>query len=276
MKIAFLADIHANYPALMAVLKEVEEWRPDQIWIAGDVINRGKYPIECMEMVLEGQRNKGWMVIRGNHEDYILQYLANPIGYQSEHIHQHTAWTAAQVSSLTSDIESLPEKLEQHLDAFGTLRMLHASMQHNRDGIFPTYSDEQITRRIQPAPAVYVTGHTHTAFQRQVGQTLVINAGSVGLPFDGDWRPGFVQAVIDGDQIDARIRRVEYDQGKYLEEITSSEYLGQIGHLGRIMHFEQLHARSHLAQFVSQYEAQVQSGNMSMRQAVDDYLQWQG
>ena len=72
MKIAILADIHSNLPALQAVVSHIEQWKPDEVMVAGDIVNRGPRPLECLEVIREKQRTDGWLVVRGNHEDYVI------------------------------------------------------------------------------------------------------------------------------------------------------------------------------------------------------------
>jgi predicted phosphodiesterase len=52
MKLAVLADVHANWQALQAVAADLERWQPDRVVVAGDVINRGPRPLECAKFVL--------------------------------------------------------------------------------------------------------------------------------------------------------------------------------------------------------------------------------
>ena len=68
MKLAVLADIHANLSGPLAVAAHVDAWRPDQVIVAGDVANRGPRPVECLAFVQERQRSAGWLVVRGNEE----------------------------------------------------------------------------------------------------------------------------------------------------------------------------------------------------------------
>ncbi|HLB49171.1 MAG TPA: metallophosphoesterase [Anaerolineales bacterium] len=60
MKIAILADIHANIVALQTVADHIGQWRPDAVIVAGDVVNRGPRPLGCLRFVQEKQRAKGW------------------------------------------------------------------------------------------------------------------------------------------------------------------------------------------------------------------------
>ena len=72
VKIAVLADIHANLAALEAVSEHIEHWQPDSIAIAGDIVNRGPRPRECWGFVQERMAQDGWLVLRGNHEGYVI------------------------------------------------------------------------------------------------------------------------------------------------------------------------------------------------------------
>ncbi|NTU66001.1 MAG: metallophosphoesterase, partial [Chloroflexi bacterium] len=71
MKLAVLADIHSNWRALQAVADHIEQWQPDRVVVAGDVINRGPRPVECADFILA----RGWAWVRGNHEEYVLSHV---------------------------------------------------------------------------------------------------------------------------------------------------------------------------------------------------------
>ena len=72
MKVAVLADIHGNINALETVAEHIEGWGADAVVVAGDVINRGPLPLACLTFVQQRQHSDGWLVVRGNHEDYVL------------------------------------------------------------------------------------------------------------------------------------------------------------------------------------------------------------
>ena len=68
MKVAALYDIHGNLPALEAVLADVQQHHVDQIVVAGDNINMGPFSVQVLERI------RGYAVIRGNHELYLLDH----------------------------------------------------------------------------------------------------------------------------------------------------------------------------------------------------------
>ena len=72
MKLAVIADIHANLAALETVVDHLTAWRPDAVVVAGDVLNRGPRPLECLRFVQERARSEGWLTLLGNHEEYVI------------------------------------------------------------------------------------------------------------------------------------------------------------------------------------------------------------
>ena len=72
MKLAVLADIHGNFPALQAVTAHLEQWQPDRVVVAGDIVNRGPRSLDCLRFVQHKQDTQGWITVRGNHEDYVV------------------------------------------------------------------------------------------------------------------------------------------------------------------------------------------------------------
>ena len=78
MRVAILADIHGNLPALEEVARQVEHLMPDLVLVAGDIVNRGPWSPECLAFVQERQAQAGWQVIRGNHEGYVIRSFEEP------------------------------------------------------------------------------------------------------------------------------------------------------------------------------------------------------
>ena len=74
MKLAVIADVHSNWRALQAVAADIERWQADRVVVAGDVINRGPRPVECLDFVLKMQRERGWRLVLGNHEEYVIHH----------------------------------------------------------------------------------------------------------------------------------------------------------------------------------------------------------
>ncbi len=275
MKLAVLADIHANYLGLQAVVADIARWEPDRVIVAGDIINRGPRPRQCWEFVRQKRDEENWLVMRGNHEDYILKHAYEPMKPEEREVHRVSYWTYQQMGATITEIAGLPDRLQLRAPDGSEVRVLHASMRHNRDGIYPEDSVENIRPKIAPAPSpgLFLTGHTHRPLIRQADDTLVVNVGSAGVPFDRDPHPGYAQLVWRGHYWEARIVRVEYDLQAAQEDFFASGFLAEAGPLAYLMLSEMVHARSQLYNWVIKYRDTIIDGGLTMQEALEAHIQ---
>ncbi|MGH2537048.1 MAG: metallophosphoesterase family protein [Candidatus Promineifilaceae bacterium] len=274
MKIAVLADIHSNFAALEAAAADVEAWRPDQVIVAGDVVNRGPRPAECLAFVLERQAAAGWLLVRGNHEDYVLYHARPEAPRQGPRfeLRRDSYWTYCRLDGRVEALAAMPFQVSLAGPGGGELRAVHASMRHNRDSIFPDTPHAELRPRIAPAPAVLCVGHTHIPFVERVDDTLLVNVGSAGLPFDRDWRAAYARLTWDRSGPQAEIHRLEYDRQRAERDYIASGFLDRAGPLARLMRLELRQARSHLHQWARRFEAAVLADEIRLAAAVDEYL----
>lgn len=166
MKIAILADIHANLAALHAVVEDINSWAPDAVIVAGDMVNRGPQSDACLALTLRLRDERGWRVIAGNHERYMLHYAADlaagkvPASGPRYEFSRLISWAYAQVAGSLPAIAALTDRLALATPA-GALRVMHASVRHDRDGMMASASDDELREQIDPAAAVFCVGHTH-------------------------------------------------------------------------------------------------------------------
>lgn len=275
MKIAVLADIHGNLTALQTVIDHIETWRPDQVIMAGDVVNRGPRPAECLQLVLQKQAEAGWLLVRGNHEDYVLENTrpdAPQSGPQRE-IYRNSFWTLGQLNGQIDTLEAMPFQVALPGPDRREVRAVHASMVDNRTGIYPGMSDEALRPLLAPAPAVLSVGHTHRPLIRWLDETLVVNVGSVGMSFDGDRRAAYAQLTWENGRWQARIIRLPYDWDIVEQDFHDTGFMADAGDLTRIMLVEFQQARPYLHQWIRQYEACVLAEEMSLSQSVRLFAQ---
>lgn len=274
MKVAILADIHANLPALETVLDHIDSWQPDRVVLAGDVVNRGPRPRECLETVQRREKNDGWLIVRGNHEDYVITQTdpdAPRRGPEFE-IVQNSLWTYQQLNNEADYLEKMPFQVSFSEPDGQEFRVVHASMRGTRAGIFPHTSDEALRHLIQPAPAVLCVGHTHRPLIRTIDETLVVNVGSVGAPFDGDFRATYGQLTWHNGSWQVRIIRLDYDRVRAEQDYFTTGFIPEAGDLAKIMLVEFRQARSHIHRWVWDYQEAVLSRNLSMADSVQAYL----
>ena len=274
MKLALVADIHANLPALQAVLADVDRWRPELVVVLGDTINRGPHPRQCYELIRARAASPAWHVLAGNHEDYVLHVHRRPLAGTELAVHQHTHWTAAQLAGAVAQLAALPDQV--HLDLplpAGRAAFTHGSLLGNRNGIYPDTEPAELTDKVDSRAALFGVGHTHRPLIRSHGATLVVNAGSVGLPFDGDRRAGYAQATARRSGWRVEIVRLTYDWGAARRAYLADGFVAGSGPLARVISRELETARPLLAEWTRRYQRRVLDGELAMEQAVSEFLE---
>ncbi len=275
MKVAVISDIHANWAALEAVLDHVDRWRPDHVVVAGDVVNRGPEPVRCLETVRDRQRRRGWHVLIGNHEEYVL-YHRRPDAPRSGpafELYRYSYWTYTRLSAeQLMYLNALPFHTTFIAPDGSVLYITHASPQGTRDGIYPETPDEVVRRKVPPDAALMAVGHTHRPLIRRAGACTVVNAGAVGLPFDGDPRASYAQIEWRDGAWQARVVRVAYDRARAVRAFFSTGYVEEAGPLAWLILVELRFARSQLYQWTCRYQRAVLSGRLTMEAAVRAFL----
>lgn len=181
--------------------------------MAGDLVGKGPTP----RAVVERLAGLDAPTVRGNVDRRISQVDADEGGGMP-------AWTAAQLTSpQRASLEALPEQLELEIAGWDIL-LVHGSPLSDTDFVFPSITERALDGKLKGrAPAVLVCGHSHLPFQRQIGDVLVVNCGSAGLPYDGDPRPSYVMLDLDRDGgRKATVHRFEYDIDATVEALERS------------------------------------------------------
>lgn len=177
MKALIISDLHANFTALSALPE-----RYDELWVIGDLVNYGPQPRDVVEFV----RKNATIMVRGNH-DHAVGFNEDPRCTPRYALMASTtqAFSAAQLTDEDKQfLAALPLSREFERDG-KRVYICHAKPSDPLYGYCPADSD-QWTKEVQKIEAdVLIVGHTHTPFIRQVGQTLVVNPGSLGQPKTG-------------------------------------------------------------------------------------------
>lgn len=274
MRIAVIADIHGNLYAMQALIHEIDSWKPDRVIVLGDVVNRGPRPKECLEIILERAEKDGWLLVRGNHEDYVID-LACSNGDVSpfyNEVHQATKWTLEKLDFDVSSLISMPPSQELNDPAGNLTIFTHASQRGNRDGIYPETTDDELREQIDGNASLFCVGHTHRPLIRKIDNTKVINVGSAGLPFDGDTHPSYGRVEWLDNQWIAEISRFEYDIDAARRDFFNSGYWSEAGPLVRLVLIELEQARSMLYYWATRYQKLAIEGKISMAASVDAIL----
>jgi diadenosine tetraphosphatase ApaH/serine/threonine PP2A family protein phosphatase len=198
--LAIVYDVHGNRPALEAVLADARARGADRWLLGGDYSAFGAWPVECVELLRSLGDAATW--IRGNWERWQAEHDAVP---DAELIQgAAVAVRAALGPELVAELAGLPAGA-----VIGDTLFVHASPASDVEPFGPQASedDDQLLAGVEQRRVVF--GHTHVQFARRAaGGVELVNAGSAGLPWDGDPRAAY--ATID-DAGALALHRVAYD-----------------------------------------------------------------
>jgi len=275
MKIAIISDIHGNLPALERVAEDVTQWRPDVVVVDGDVVNRGPCSLACWQFVRARVESEGWLVLKGNHEDYVLDCATAEVDGHAPafQIKQYAHWTYQQLHDQVAALAALPDSYSLVAPDGRELRAVHAAMGNNRLGIYPDTTEAEIRERMSPPPAVFVTAHTHRPLLRQLEGTLVVNIGSVGSPFDEDRRLSygrFTWTPTHSWQVE--IPRIAYDWQQTEQDYVRSGFLEHGGPLAQLMLLEHRKSRGLIHRWASRYQEAVLRGELTLAESVREVM----
>lgn len=282
MKIAVIADTHANIIALQAVAADIDRWRPDTVVVLGDLVNRGPRPAECLAFVQEKARRADWRLVRGNHEDYVITHAepGAPRSGPAFYVHKASYWTYMKLGQDVMPLRSMPV-CQRLMDPVGKeVVFYHGSVLGMRDGVYPETDDEELRRKTglaqrpsdAPALAVFCVGHTHRSVVRTLDETLVVNAGSAGLPFDLDTRAAYARLTWQAGRWQAKVIRVRYDLRAAEADYYQTGYLEEGGPLVQLVLRELMTARSHLYTWALNYQDAALHGHISMEESVQRHF----
>jgi len=229
MRVAALYDVHANLPALDAVLAAVRAADVDLIVFGGDVLP-GPMPRETLSRVLH--LDVPTQFIAGNGDLAVLAmidaadpakvaYTGTTSGAPLPEPHREVIrWNAKQVQpDYKRVLESWPKTLRVSVTGIGDVLFCHGTPT-SETAAFTRLTPEDVLRPVFDGldVALVVCGHTHMQFDRTIGATRVVNAGSVGMPFGrtgADW-------LLLGP--DVQLRNTGYDLDEAAAHVRATSY----------------------------------------------------
>jgi putative phosphoesterase len=210
MRTLIVADIHANWPALQAIREPF-----DVCLCLGDLVDYTLEPAPCIDWV----RRNATVAVRGNHDHGVAQNVSVSGVNGFKYLTSVTRPLTRERLGATDlrYLAGLPLRRMLTIDDTRFL-LVHATPRDPLDEWAPADSDFW-ARRLQGVDAdIVCVGHTHKPYVLEVGDKMVVNPGSVGLPRDGDPRAAY--AFMEDHNVE--LRRVEYPVEQTVRTIQQS------------------------------------------------------
>jgi putative phosphoesterase len=220
MRLALFSDIHANLPALEAVLADIDRRHAEEpfhaIYCLGDLGGYASQPNEVQEIVME----RGYPTISGNYDENVGFerddcgcYYIKPFDIEMSNV--SFLWTRSHTTDANKAwLRSLPIEIRFDVDGLRVL-LCHGSPRSNTEYLFKNRSDGYLSQFTSGGRAshadVICFGHTHVPYHRVVDGAHFVNTGSVGRPKDGDPRAGYCVLTIGSASVTSEQVRLSYD-----------------------------------------------------------------
>lgn len=214
MKIALLGDIHGNDQALSAVLEAASRANVDRLLVTGDLVGYYFNPLQVLKLLSSWDHH----VVGGNHEAMLSGARLDNFKL-SDIERRYGSGLRIAIQQMSSDqldgLCNLPHRLEIEIDGVKAL-LCHGAPWNVDEYIYPDVDAETLARCAAENYDLIVMGHTHYPMFKMVGNTILINPGSVGQPRDR--KPGACWAFFDTESRAVEFRRENYDSSDLIQE----------------------------------------------------------
>lgn len=222
-KIAVIGDIHSNHVGLERCINHALERGVDEFLFLGDYISDCPYPQKTMNIIYEMDKNYACTFIRGNREDYMLDYHKNP----------NKNWTYCSASgSLLYTYENLTERdiaFFENLEIQGyyvklglmPFRYCHGSLIRSNEILEPG-ADNTVQLMKELDVDLLVSGHVHFQEEKMYGNKKILHPGAVGISWYFDGKTQYM--ILHGSEYgwEAEFFQLEYDVEKLVKEFEIS------------------------------------------------------
>ena len=187
MRVAALYDIHGNLPALDAVLAEVARERVDLVVVGGDV-GAGPMPAETLDRLAGADAPIRWVMGNGDREVVEAFDAGAAPAEASEPFERLTRWAASRLERRHRDLlAGFEPTVTVDVDGLGPTLFCHGSPRSDSESLTAVTPEDRLRRVLDGvAEEVVVCGHTHRQFDLAADRRRVVNAGAVGMPYEGD------------------------------------------------------------------------------------------
>jgi putative phosphoesterase len=222
--VAAIYDVHGNLPALEALLADLKSVEPDLIVVGGDVV-AGPMPAEILDRL--AALSEGICFVRGNADREVLAAYGDGCYTDATDATNPAERTAAYAASKIDRghrdlLASFAERLILEVEGVGQVLFCHGSPRSDEEIVTADTTEGRLREILAGVDQdLVVCGHTHAQFDRRVDAKRVINAGSVGMPYQG--KPvGAFWLLLGADGLS--LRRSDYDLDRAVERIRATGY----------------------------------------------------
>ncbi len=211
-----MSDLHANLAAVERILADMPSY--DELYCLGDIVGYGPQPNEVVETL---KAHNPTVILAGNHDHAVV--TGDTSGFV-EHAGKAIQWTRQNMSQQNlSFLEALRPSARRSVET-QTIALYHGSPRDPfNEYVFPGTSPTVLRELIKLSNAtVLLQGHTHVPMAFRDGPSVLLNPGSVGQPRDGDSRSSYMILEVDGENVNHKIRRVQYDVEKTSQVILAN------------------------------------------------------
>jgi putative phosphoesterase len=221
-RVAAIYDVHGNLPALDAILAELESINPDLIVVGGDVV-AGPMPTEVLERL--AALGESVCFVRGNADREVVaayddgRYAAATDA--ADPAERTAAFAASEIEREHRDLlASFAEALVVEIDRVGQVLFCHGSPRSDEEIVTAATTEGRLREILDGVDQdIVVCGHTHAQFDRRVGGKRVVNAGSVGMPYQGKPVGAFWLLLGVGG---VSLQRSDYELDRAVERIRAT------------------------------------------------------
>ncbi|MGN7722298.1 metallophosphoesterase family protein [Chitinophaga sp. 22620] len=228
MRIALFSDVHANLPAMEAVLADIDTRKPDAVYCLGDLVGYNIWPNEVIELV----KGREIPVIAGNHDFDVARMAPAPADFDpaapgsgNNRVYTNFLLTPESRQYLSAMQEHRHVQVPAGAGSSVELLLVHGSPRAINEYLFEDHDEDDFQALLEKYSAnIMCFGHTHRPFHRKIGQNgHVINLGAVGKPKDSDPRACYVILDVQGkNDIKVEFVRVAYDVEKAAKAVEQS------------------------------------------------------
>lgn len=214
MKLALLGDIHGNHQALQAVLSAASLCGVERLLITGDLVGYYFRPLSVLGLLEPWCRH----IVRGNHEDMLNRARCDPLFLAQVDVRYGYGLRCALEQlddQQLDDLCALSSTLELEVEGCKML-LCHGSPWDADTYVYPDASSSLLERCAIQEFDLVILGHTHYPMRHTIGNTLVVNPGSVGQPRNR--RPGASWAIFDTTSRVLEFRQEHYDSSALVQE----------------------------------------------------------